>query len=93
MTLQIHQHPNKLSFALGLVQEVLDVSYEHPGFWVIRTTKGEFHLGTANGCVGWNDLEGNAGETSATKVLPIVFAFADYLSTYTPTKKENHENK
>jgi hypothetical protein len=88
--MKIHDDPSKLSFAFGLIREVLQVSYEFPGMWIIQTTKGEFHLGTANGCVGWNDSEGNAGETTATKVLPIVFAFADYLSTYTPTKKENH---
>lgn len=84
MTLNIHEEPNRLSFALGLIQEVLDVSYEFPGFWSIKTTKGEFHLGTANGCVGWDGPEGTSGETAATGTLAIVFAFGDYLSTYTP---------
>jgi hypothetical protein len=84
MTLKIHKEPNGLSFALGLIQDVLDVSYEFPGFWVISTTKGEFHLGTANGCVGWDSPNGDSGETAATTTLAIVFAFADYLSSYTP---------
>jgi hypothetical protein len=89
MTINIHENPNKLSKAFGLIPEVLAVSYEFPGFWVIDTTKGEFHLGTANGCVGWNDTNGNSGETTATKALPIIFAFAQYLSTYKHTKENN----
>lgn len=89
MTLKIHEDPSRLSFALGLVPEVLDVSYEFPGFWSIKTTKGEFHLGTANGCVGWDGPNGDSAETPATGTLAIVFAFAGYMSSYNPIKETN----
>lgn len=94
MTLDIHKDPEKLSSALKLIEGVIDVYYEYPGFWLIRTTKGQFDLGTANGCVGWDSPNDDSGETQETSIIGIVFAFHEYLKAYPEIEatKESYAN-
>ena len=70
----------QMKHALKSIPEVESVSYEFPGFWLINTTKGEYHLGTANGPYGWNNPEGTiVGESTATNTGGVIADFKKFL--------------
>ena len=57
------------------------VSYEYPGFFVIYGNHGVFHLGRANDCWGWNDLDGkHSGETLQIEPVKVVQDFVKWMN-------------
>lgn len=80
MSATIHDNQSLFSQLLMRDPSVSSVSYEFPGFFSIETAKGEFYLGTANGNVGWHDLEAEiTGETDSEQVLAIAKDFLNWL--------------
>jgi hypothetical protein len=72
-TTELTEELNKLTI-------VRAVSYEFPGFWVIILNNNRvFTLGDVNGPWGFNDEEGNAGETEATEAKDIARDFAEWV--------------
>lgn len=84
--MQTQTEPVFFTDTLKRIPEVNSVSYEYPGFWVIKTTKGEFHLGNANGNYGWNSPEGEQAVETDTDfdLMKVASQFAEFI-----TKKEN----
>ena len=70
----------ELTEALEALAIVETVSYEFPGYWEIKIINGKYYgLGDLNGPWGWNDQEGNAGETEATQAPAIAEAFSNWV--------------
>ena len=65
-------------FELDAVESVF---WEYLDFFTVETKYGVYHLGNENGCIGWNDPEGQqVGETNATTPKAIAQAFEEWLT-------------
>lgn len=76
----LHENPETLTDALLALDGVSAVSYEYPGFWAITTARGAYDLGDAGGPIGWNDDNGENGETTATTPAEIARDFGAWLA-------------
>jgi hypothetical protein len=76
-----HAEPRILAQALGNNHTAIKaVTYEYPGFWLIKTAKDTYCLGDTNGYWAWHNEEGNLeGQTPLRDALHIAFAFAVWL--------------
>lgn len=78
--MDINKIKSQVEAELLQLDAVKDVFWDYPAFFTVYTTWGDYHLGDANGCIGWNDAEGrDEGETNATNPQAIAKAFEVWL--------------
>lgn len=78
--MNINKIKSQVEAELLKLDTVKDVFWEYPEFFVVQTTWGDYLLGNANDCIGWNDELGrDVGETSETNPKAIANAFEEWL--------------